>query len=302
MCPTCLTRIDITEGQRFTHAHVLPRAAGGGLATVLCKPCNDRFGRDQDKWLGEYVRVVQGKRTVYDAQPGYFEINGVRVAGDYQFTADRGLALRVFVWNGKASPETLKALDDLPKKSSHTLTLTLPLFENDHLVSVGCLTAAYLLWFRELGYSWALQEHLEPVRQQICRPSEHVISRQVTARSKQVFQRPWIGFGRLAGELVLLAGLADRLVFLPPVGRGNFYAALPSDYKGASLDQTRVLRFGGRHGFDYPVAIAFEDRMIVAPDVVLNGAAQDDARLIVLPPGGGQPQIILLERRPSSTA
>jgi hypothetical protein len=156
-------------------------------------------------------------------------------------------------------------------------------------VSCGFLTAAYLMWFRELGYAWALQAYLDPVREQIRRPEEAILPRNFSAVCPgHVFEEPWIGIGRVRGELVLLAGLGDRLVFLPPFDRKDFYASLPTDYSGSRVECTRFLRFFKGHAFQGPVAVLFEARLIVAPDVFFRTR---EVPVIFFAPDGSGPHI-----------
>jgi hypothetical protein len=57
------------------------------------------------------------------------------------------------------------------------ISIPMPILENRHLIDVGLITAAYLLWFRELGYSWALQRHLDPIREIILNPRTGTVPR-----------------------------------------------------------------------------------------------------------------------------
>ena len=45
----------------------------------------------------------------------------------------------------------------------HTVAFPIPTLGHTELLEIGFLTAAYLLWFRELGCSWALHRHLQPM-------------------------------------------------------------------------------------------------------------------------------------------
>lgn len=67
------------------------------------------------------------------------------------------------------------------------------------LVTLGFLTAGYLLWFRELGYSWALQQHLGPVRDLILGISaDRAILSRCTVPRRDRFPRPWVASERSA--------------------------------------------------------------------------------------------------------
>jgi len=292
LCPTCLTRVRVANADRITIAHILPRSAGGGLTTLLCASCNSGFGSRQDKWIGEHLRIVLGKGSILDAkwQKGHFAIGGVRVAGRYRVLPDGGLNFRY--WPNKTSPEAVRAVEEQFAKSTIQMTIPIPLLEsqNQELVSCGFLTAAYLMWFRELGYSWALQAHLDPVREQIRRPDDRILPRNFSAACPgQVFAEPWIGIGRVADELALLAGLADRIVLLPPFDRKDLYTCLPSDYRGLRAEDITFIRFFKHHSFPGPVAVVFGDRFVVAPDVFFRTPS---APMILFPPDGSDPCIL----------
>ena len=92
----------------------------------------------------------------------------VRVAGKYTISDTGGLEFRIF-----ADHTSPAALDELPQQIhktiaralfppgpiyEHTRTVNLtipfpPLADHEDDVTLGFLTAAYLLWFRALGYS-----------------------------------------------------------------------------------------------------------------------------------------------------
>lgn len=54
LCPTCLRFVPLNRPEDISEAHIVPRAAGGRVATVLCRKCNSTFGTRQDKWMAEY--------------------------------------------------------------------------------------------------------------------------------------------------------------------------------------------------------------------------------------------------------
>jgi hypothetical protein len=151
--------------------------------------------------------------------------------------------------------------------------------------------AAYLLWFRELGYSWALQRHLEPIREQVRNPTRQVLPPKFSAFCEgSMFDPPWIGIGEVAGELALLTGIGNHIVFLPPADRPNFYEAFPDDFHGLRSGDVRPLQFYKGHQFGGPVGILFGSRAVVVPDVFQLGSIQ--GCFIYVPPEGGPPHIL----------
>jgi hypothetical protein len=211
--------------------------------------------------------------------------------------------MRFIMDRERTSPAALKAVlrssliailsRRLPQQrpETHTVSFPIPIIEHEELIEIGFLTAAYLLWFKELGYSWALQRHLEPIREQIRKPTRKVLPRKFSVVcDENMFDPPWIGIGEVAGELTLLAAIANHLVFLPPTDRPHFYEALPDSFQGLSCDLPRPLLFYKGHRFGGPVGILFGTRAVMVPDVIQLGSAQ--CFFIYVPPGGGAPRIL----------
>src|SRR6185295_508649 len=112
-----------------------------------------KFGANQDRWFGDYLqlrRQSRGKnqRTILDipSNPHYFSIDGTRVQGTFRTEADGGLGF--YIYEDKTAPEALRRVLSRQPKS---ITIPVPLLGKRDVVNTGFLTAAYLLWFKELG-------------------------------------------------------------------------------------------------------------------------------------------------------
>ncbi len=276
----------------------MPKASGGTLKTYLCVKCNSTFGSRQDKWFGEYLGVIKDKdRSIFgcETKKGYFEIEGIRVGGKFEFTLQDGFQL--FIWQDKTSPAALKKLQELRNNgglSTYNVSIPIPLLEeeNQRLSGIGFLTAAYLLWFKEFGYSWALQKHLEPIRQQIHKPTESILPAKFLATTNSVFDSPWIGIAFLGGEVALAAGLANHVVLLPPADRVDFYHRISRiDTENIKLSNLRTFSFYKNHSFDGPLGILFGDCLALAPDALRVGGNPNVA-VLFLPPEGDSPQLL----------
>jgi hypothetical protein len=304
LCPVCLTHFPTTDTDQITEAHILPKAVVKGPTTLLCRKCNNRHGELQDKWFGEHLHPVLNKRSVLGAktQRGYFTVGGVRLGGIFEEKPDGSIAFQY--WSHRTSPESLAAAEaqfdratlklgaPVPLDDSATLKLgvPIPLLEerNKKMVRVGYLTAAYLMIFRELGYSWALQSHLNPLRQQIMNPDAEIFALRISDPIERPFQNPVTGIGRLSGEATLIVGLADRIVLLPPADYPDIFDRLPQNDK-LQLDQLREFKLYRGHKFDCPVVLLHSGRVLVAPDVL---PVAPDWYAISLPSDGTKPTII----------
>jgi hypothetical protein len=236
--------------------------------------------------------MAQGRKTLlHTKQKGHFSISGTRVGGEFRIRPDGGIDFLVDV--GRTSPAALEHVQRQAATGEITVTIPVPLMENRELIDFGLLTSAYLLWFKELGYSFALQAHLDQVREWILNPSGSTLPKSVgVVSSTKFFDWPWIGIGQVADEICLMAGIADRILFLPPVDRPDLYGHLPKDFTGIALADGayRVVWFYQHHQFDGPLAVAYHDRMVVFPDVLY--ARPKECRVLLFPPGVPEPQLL----------
>jgi 5-methylcytosine-specific restriction endonuclease McrA len=292
VCPTCLAKIPLSKTSQVSEAHIIPRSAGGSSWTLLCRDCNSQFGAKQDKWFGEYAYLRKTRKDILETRvkAGHFLIDGVRVGGT--FTADRGEGLKFFIHTDRTAPEALGELmrrRDMEGFDGATISIPIPLIAHEGILDVGFLTAAYLLWFHELGYSWALQNHLATVREQIRNPEKRIIHEKYAVRCQdEFFDRPWVGVVRHQGEIVLVAAIADKMVCLPAVDRpGRPFADL-AEPRGVFSTQYRALHLYQQHNFDGPIALIFEDRWLVMPDIFLRRSAK--MRAIFFPSWTSEPR------------
>ena len=170
MCPTCMRVVPVTNLSEISEAHIIPKSAGGKLKTFVCKMCNSKFGANQDKWFGEMIRIVNDKNASIlstGIRDGYFLIDGLKVNGHWEEGQDGNLSFYIHI--NRNSPDINEMVDKKFGKNPPKIQLSvpLPILRNQQLIKVGYLTAAYLMWFGLLGYSWALQSHLGSIRNQI---------------------------------------------------------------------------------------------------------------------------------------
>lgn len=278
VCPTCLTKIPLSKASQVSEAHIVPEAAGGSLRTYLCRDCNSAFGAKQDKWFGEYVHLRQENKDLLETRvkANYFEIDGVRCGGT--FIADRQSGFKFFIDRSRTAPKALEEIERRVRAEGFDgakLTIPIPLIANQAFLDVGFLTAAYLLWFHEFGYSWVFQDHLAIVREQIRSPEKQIIQGKYTVRCEELYSdQPWVGVVRHQREIVLVAAIADRLVSLPPVDRPGLPFSDLSQPAGKFTASYRRFDLYQQHRFEGPLAIAVEDRFLVMPDVLLTRSAE----------------------------
>ena len=148
-----------------------------------------------------------------------------------------------------------------------------PILDNLDSVSLGFLTAAYLLWFRRYGYSWALQSHLDIVRVQIMSDTLNVLPRGFSGASVDLkAEHPLLGFGTINGIFALMTLIANRVVLFPPYDDPDFYQRIPqSTLQSAKLEVRCTTRADNRIGHERGHGVLFEDKLCVVPDVFFKG-------------------------------
>lgn len=273
MCPTCLKKISLKEKHRISEAHIIPRAAGGKLKTYICRDCNSRFGAKQDKWFGDIIRIANDKHasilstTIKD---GYFMIDDVKVNGHWE--KDENDKFSFYVHINRNSPEVNKLIRDRfeihPPKIQ--LSVPLPILRNQKLIDIGFLTAGYLMWFGALGYSWVLQRHLDLVREQIMNPNKNIIEAKYLFSAKGVDWKPWFGIIPIDSNFVPTFGVKKQLIVFPPRDRLNFYESLETGSRNIKFSDIRPISLSNKPYYGPPVAVMFEDRVLVAPDLSNN--------------------------------
>ncbi len=278
MCPTCLTVIPLEKKEKITEAHIIPRAAGGTLKTYLCNKCNSLFGRKQDKWFGERLKLARKKVSsilATDIKEGRFWIDDIKVNGAWKIGQNNELAF--FIHKERNSPEVNKLIKD--KFGSHppeiNMRMSIPIIKHRKQVEIGFLTAGYLMWFGALGYSWVLQDHLNPIREQISNPEKNILKTRIIAYFNELcWKEPWFGLVTIADEIMLTMGLEDCMIFFPPADRPEVYSKLGNDFTGYIGKDFRPLEFWKKPYYGPPVSVMFDNRVLVAPNASFDTSSQ----------------------------
>lgn len=296
ICPTCLRSIPIDKLSEISAAHIIPQSAGGTVVTLCCTTCNSTFGRRQDKWFGEYLHLLSsGKRLMATRyQTGRIRLGGVEVGGKIHAEPDGSIGVEI--WKEHTSPSAAQAFHRMAEGGRiDSLAVQLPVLLNQWLVPFGFVTAAYLLWFKEFGYSWALQRHLDPVRKWILHPVESAMPSGVVLHLKdKIIREPTIGFGYIGATFALLAWIGDRLVLFPSVGDDSFFESIKNASGILREEDYQNVHGFADHDFGAPLMITFGDRMAIAPDIQFASVRPASLRVLHFP-GVGQEPVLMHE-------
>src|SRR5687768_14765114 len=110
ICPICLDTIPVSDRSKISEAHIIPKSAGGSMWTLACSKCNSEAGTTFDKWFGEYVRLRQENKELFETklQAKYFKIDGVPYGGKYGLDQDGGLVF--YIHEDRTAPKSLMEL------------------------------------------------------------------------------------------------------------------------------------------------------------------------------------------------
>lgn len=269
MCPVCADIYDCNDETNITDGHIIPDAVGGKGLTLLCKSCNSRFGGNQDKWFGEYLDILLNKKTFLSAKTRskYLTINGTKVRGDVKELDDGGIDIFLHI---DRNPPGL--VESISLGKSVDLTVEIPLAKNQKQIEVGYLTAAYLMWFKQLGYSWVFQSHLNSVRSQIQSPLKPIIEGSFLIDiSAQKIAKPSIGVLDLDERSYPCSAIYDKLVIFPTMSDQNIFASIRERIKRAAVARFYSLNISSAHNHVGPMGVVYKTSNLVFPDQFVSG-------------------------------
>lgn len=272
MCPLCLTPIPLQEKSKISEAHIIPKAAGGTLKTYLCAGCNKILGAKQDKWFGDYMRLVSLKKPTIFAtkiKQGSFLIEGVRANGRWEYDEKQGFSFTTIVQQN--SPQTNEIVHGIlsSRPSKFKIQVSFPLLKHEAMVHLGILTAGYLMWFGLFGYSWVFQSHLDPIRDQILNPDKKVPMTWAIFYSEEFRWNPWIGFALLQNEIVLAMGVRGFLVVFPTADQPQLTPEL-LNLSGSVQFYDAPLKLPPKPSYGPPLWVLFDKRFLIVPDAAMK--------------------------------
>ena len=185
VCPLCsgVWPIEALESKHLTGEHVPPKGLGGRELVLTCRTCNtlqgaalDRHAVDEQKFLrAAQMEIGTTRRVVW---------NGIRSDLAVVEGEDGEPTILITGVPGANSPAAMSAafapLDEAAAAGSDgsNLQFHIELEDRAHIprATLSYLRAAYLAGFAVFGYGWALTGPLEPLREQLRRPDEVIVT------------------------------------------------------------------------------------------------------------------------------
>ncbi len=278
------------DRNKYTAGHIVPESAGGSEWTILCQVCNSRFGARQDKWFGEYLCVLLDPEGTFfhaKSKSRYITVNGVSVSGRINVSEEDG-TIEIFT---PIDRNPAGKVDSIPHGEKLEVQFTPEITKHINEVQVGYITAAYLTWFKALGYSWVMQSSLKLVRKQILDCNYALDGAKVVdLRSERLFE-PDIGVVVESGYAYPCCLMYDRAIIFPaPTGSK---APTPKNLAFTSDSQIIPLNLAV---MDLPYSVSFEGGILIFPDMLRKEPSIPEHLLYIFEDSGKEPQWLALEK------
>lgn len=186
-CPICTQSFEqhALDARILTLEDVPPKAIGGRELVLTCRKCNNTAGHSVDGAASERQKFFQLLDAMYLSKgefEGRAQINiGDEVANASLKLEDSHISLSIL--RDKNAPKVLSGVRnyfDHLEANRGVEGLKLELTPQVRLSltpsKISDLRAAYLVAFAVFGYSYAFNNRLDLVRQQILKPEEEIIS------------------------------------------------------------------------------------------------------------------------------
>jgi len=275
LCPTCLEEIDINDLNNISEAHIIPKAAKGIAKTFLCRECNSKFGAKQDKWFGEMIKLHRDKKTFVEIglEGKHFIFGDKRFFGKW-FTKEDGTLAFLF-YKDRNSTSDLEFFTEYCRNKKITFSLEYPIMKEENSIKKGYLTAAYLYYFRIFGYSWVLQNHLNPIREHILNYESDIIKSYYFMQFDKIDWEPWIGLLVIDATPLLVMGMNNLLTILPTFSNKNLNELFNKIDFANSKKKFQVFNYD-KHNYQIPAQILiYYDKPLIFSDATQGGLSKN---------------------------
>ncbi|MDA2937388.1 hypothetical protein MYX75_03885 [Acidobacteria bacterium AH-259-A15] len=178
------------------------------------------------------------------------------------------------------------------------ITMPIPLSKEQHLISVGFLTMAYLYWFTFFGYSWVMQRHLGIVREQILHPDRSMINERCFTKfinDGSSFELPHFCAAMISEITCACLLYQNVIVFFPTPHSPRVYHQLER-FSGDGVKTSSEVKFFNLDAFylGAMVSISHHNKLIVLPDAMpdLMDTGAPNVHILFTHDKGPEPTIV----------
>ena len=250
VCPLCGRLFTAESADQLSVEHAPPRSVGGRPVALTCRDCNSAAGSTVDRHLRSHENVLDFlARTAVRPVEGLLDIGGYVQRVEIRNSGDSLLVFGIPKANSPRTTEGVMAemnrLTDESAWDGYEFRLTVVERYRRRDASLGWLRAAFLVAFASLGYRYAFDWRLRPVREQLADPSIEVVRDfSFTIPDAPSSERKLLLVERPAWLSSLCVQMGRHLVFLPwPDGQRSIFERLSENRPD---DDRLNVKIGGR--------------------------------------------------------
>lgn len=181
VCPICLTLFDSIND--LSDAHIVPEAMGGSLVTITCRKCNNEVGRTIESY--EIERAKFNRTFLGDGKNSWrvrlYPLDSNKESG--KVLADMSLiedgqkqTWKFKIVDRQYNPAALNEIIKSLMNPSGGFNVNFRAKAGWCRAKLTYLHSAFLFLFDQFGYEWVLNPCTTPIREQIQKPQEDLIS------------------------------------------------------------------------------------------------------------------------------
>lgn len=170
ICPFCMRSFTLDDIEKLSDEHAPQHALGGKKTAITCANCNNGFGGNIDQDLITFVRIYEFNKKIPGSTVNYQIEKGLN--GYLRYNEQRELLFKIE--ENWCDPKKLEAF--IKENCAGKLLKGEVKFPKNYKApsaSAGLYKSAYIILFKYIGYNFLLQNHYQPLRDQIQNPSEN---------------------------------------------------------------------------------------------------------------------------------
>ncbi len=176
-CPLTLRDFSKDQIDELSREHCIPAGLGPERIVLTDERANNEAGSKIEASLHRWIRYIEFCRDGVGAYPLRMSMGDAELG--VTFTRDEETGMHFQIEKTVSNPQHIADAQKAAEKGNLPETMPLRFHRNDgfneRYAKIALLKAAYLMLFRQLGYSLILHRAFDPVRGQIREPSDSIL-------------------------------------------------------------------------------------------------------------------------------
>lgn len=179
-CPLTLRLFGQEDIDQLSFEHCIPNGLGPKRFVLTEEKANNSAGSDIDAHLHRMIGHLEFIRDAVGSVTVRMQTGEVEVGADFtRDTSGDSVKNDLRIDASRSDPKAIETAQQAAERGDYPSELRLRLHSNhsfvDRRAKIALIKTAYLMMFRELGYSLILHPSFQPIRQQIANPSDDIL-------------------------------------------------------------------------------------------------------------------------------